>query len=112
MLEFLEKRSMQWMTAIRRRADAIRVKSTDVRKSRKETAMESLHEETRLCSRRSILTGSAVLLAGGIVGRVSNAFGAAKPSVDKAPPLPWKWVKLDPLEAGRRAYRAYLSEGG
>ncbi len=64
------------------------------------------------CSRRSILKGSAILLAGGIVGRVTGAVGAPKPAVDKAPPLPWKWVKLDPLEAGRRAYRAYLSEGG
>ena len=74
--------------------------------------MKKLGEEAGLCSRRSILTGSAVLLAGGIVGRVSNAFGAAKPAADKAPPLPWKWVKLDPLEAGRRAYRAYLEYGG
>jgi hypothetical protein len=74
--------------------------------------MKALEDEDGLCSRRSILTGSAVLLAGGIVGRISNAFGAPKPAVDKAPPLPWKWVKLDPLEAGRRAYRAYLSEGG
>jgi len=53
-----------------------------------------------------------VLLAGGIVGSIGKAYGAPKPAADKAPPLPWKWVKLDPLEAGRRAYRAYLSEGG
>lgn len=53
-----------------------------------------------------------MLLVGGLVGRISNAFGASKAAVDKAPPLPWQWVKLDPLEAGRRAYRAYLSEGG
>jgi hypothetical protein len=46
------------------------------------------------------------------MGRVNNVFGAAKPAADKAPPLPWKWVTLDPLEAGRRAYRAYLQEGG
>jgi len=74
--------------------------------------MKELTEETRLCSRRSILTGSAAVLMGGVLGRISNAFGAPKPAADKAPPLPWKWVKLDPLEAGRRAYRAYLSEGG
>ena len=24
--------------------------------------------------------------------------------------MPWKWVKLDPLEAGRRAYRIYLDK--
>jgi hypothetical protein len=77
--------------------------------------MRKINEEAGLCSRRSILTGSAMLLAAGIMGRVGSAFGAAKPAADKAPkapPLPWKWVKLDPLEAGRRAYRAYLSEGG
>ena len=74
--------------------------------------MITQNEEARSCSRRSILTGSAMLMLGGIVGRISSAFGAPSPSVEKAPPLPWKWVKLDPLEAGRRAYRAYLSEGG
>jgi len=54
-----------------------------------------------------------MLLVGGIAGRISRAYGApmiAAPAA--APPLPWKWVKLDPLEAGRRAYRAYLKEGG
>jgi hypothetical protein len=64
-------------------------------------------------SRRSILTGSAILLAGGIAGHISSAYGAPNPEVVKpAPPLPWKWVKLDPTEAGRRAYHAYLKEGG
>ena len=53
-----------------------------------------------------------MLLAGGIVGRISNAVGAPKPAADKAPPLPWKWAKLDPLEAGRRAYRFYLKNKG
>ncbi len=72
--------------------------------------MNTQKEEAVVCSRRSILTGSAMLLAGGIAGRISTTYGAAK--VEKAPPLPWKWVKLDPLEAGRRAYRAYLKEGG
>jgi hypothetical protein len=74
--------------------------------------MEEKREEAGLCSRRRILTGSAMLLAGGIVGRISNAVGAPKPAADKAPPLPWKWVKLDPLEAGRRAYRSYLEKKG
>jgi hypothetical protein len=74
--------------------------------------MRIQREESSLYSRRSILTGSAMLLVGGLVGRISNAFGASKAAVDKAPQLPWQWVKLDPLEAGRRAYRAYLSEGG
>ena len=71
-----------------------------------------LQEGSRVCSRRNILTGTAVLLAGGIMGRINTAFGAAKTTADKAPPLPWKWVKLDAMEAGRRAYHAYLKEGG
>jgi len=74
--------------------------------------MKEKREEARLCSRRNILRGSAMLLAGGIVGRISNAVGATKPAADKAPPLPWKWTKLDPLEAGRRAYRSYLEKKG
>ena len=69
--------------------------------------------ESRLYSRRSILTGSAMLLVGVIAGRISRAYGAPMIAAPvAAPPLPWKWVKLDPLEAGRRAYRAYLKEGG
>jgi hypothetical protein len=64
------------------------------------------------CSRRSMLTGSALLLTGGIAGRISNTYAASEPTPASAPPLPWKWPKLDPLEAGRRAYRAYLTGGG
>jgi len=74
--------------------------------------MKEKREEVGSCSRRRILAGSAMLLAGGIVGRISNAVGATKPAADKAPPLPWKWAKLDPLEAGRRAYRFYLKNKG
>ncbi len=74
--------------------------------------MERQEEESGLYSRRSILTGSAMLLVGGIAGRISSAYGAPTPAEAAAPPLPWKWVKLDPMEAGRRAYRAYLKEGG
>jgi len=68
--------------------------------------------EGELCSRRSILKGSALLLAGGIAGRISNTYAAPPPTFAPAPPLPWKWVKLDPLEAGRRAYRFYLEKKG
>jgi hypothetical protein len=74
--------------------------------------MKEKREEAGVCSRRRILTGSAMLLAGGIVGRISNAVGATKPAADKAPPLPWKWTKLDPLEAGRRTYHTYIKEYG
>jgi len=64
------------------------------------------------CSRRSILLGSAALLAGGIAGRISTSYAAQEPTCPPAPPLPWKWPKLDPLEAGTRAYEAYLKNKG
>jgi hypothetical protein len=67
-------------------------------------------------SRRNILTGSAALLAGGGLGSVMTSLAgsaiAATGSPAEAPPLPWKWAKLDPLEAGRRAYRFYKDKGG
>ena len=74
--------------------------------------MKGQNENTKLVSRRRILTGSAMLLTGGIVGGMSNACSAPAPTSTAAPPLPWKWVKLDPLEAGRRAYRFYLTNKG
>jgi len=63
-------------------------------------------------SRRSILLGSAALLAGGIAGRISTAAAAIEPTYSPAPPLPWKWPMLDPLEAGTRAYENYLKNKG
>ena len=73
-------------------------------------------ESTVTVSRRDILTGSAALLAAGGLGGLLPAYAAAvSPKAEApagAPPLPWKWVKLDPLEAGRRAYRGYLTGGG
>jgi hypothetical protein len=64
------------------------------------------------CSRRSVLLGSAALLAGGIAGRISTSYAAQEPTCPPAPPLPWKWPKLDPLEAGTRAYQNYLKNKG
>ena len=63
-----------------------------------------------------MLTGSAALLVGGAVGTVMTAFAASEPAktgktASEAPPLPWKWAKLDPLEVGRRAYRNYAIAG-
>jgi hypothetical protein len=85
-----------------------------------EDTMKELNEEPREdervgaedCSRRSILLGSAALLVGGIAGRISNAYAAPEPACAPAPPLPWKWPKLDPLEAGTRAYQSYLKFKG
>ena len=71
-------------------------------------------EKNELISRRSMVTGSAVFLLGTASGRISNAHAAssATPKAENAPPLPWPWVKLDPMEAGRRAYRSYLEQKG
>ncbi|HOD36209.1 MAG TPA: C-GCAxxG-C-C family protein [Syntrophales bacterium] len=76
--------------------------------------MNVQHKETGV-SRRSLLKMSAAVLAGGAAAGAMGAYAAAAPAAGKAPtapPLPWKWVKLDPLEAGRRAYRYYPTKGG
>jgi hypothetical protein len=66
-------------------------------------------------SRRCMLKDSATLLLSGVTGATAGAYAAtpAAGGTDAAPPpLPWKWVKLDPIEAGRRAYRFYKEKGG
>jgi hypothetical protein len=73
--------------------------------------MEKGQERVSLLSRRNFVTKAGIFVAGGIAGYGSLAL-AATPTETKPPPLPWKWVKLDPLEAGRRAYRSYLKEKG
>jgi hypothetical protein len=78
----------------------------------KEKPGSNAGEGTKECSRRSILLGTAALLMGGVAGRISNSYAAPEPTYAPAPPLPWKWVKLDPLEAGQRAYRTYLTNRG
>jgi hypothetical protein len=84
----------------------------DVMKERDEEPREEAGEGEGDCSRRSILLGSAALLAGGIAGRISTSYAAQEPTYAPAPPLPWKWPKLDPMEAGTRAYEAYLKNKG
>ena len=74
--------------------------------------MKIQKEEGGSVSRRRYLEGVCIASSGGIAGRISNTYAAPAPTPAPAPPLPWKWTKLDPLEAGRRAYRAYLSGGG
>ena len=76
--------------------------------------MKERKEEYVSFSRRSMLKESAIFLAGGIAGGIATACSTTAPSTPAqaatapdAPPLPWKWVKIDPLEAGRRAYRGY-----
>jgi hypothetical protein len=85
---------------------------TEQRLKRKEDIVEEQKEKTELVSRRNILKGSAALLVGGVAGRMSSAFAAPEPTNAPAPPLPWKWTQLDPMEAGTRAYQNYLKNKG
>ncbi len=63
-------------------------------------------------SRRNVLTGSGALLAGGIAGRATSPKAAAAQNTPDAPELPWPWAPIDPMEAGSRTYKAYLTQGG
>jgi hypothetical protein len=73
--------------------------------------VDSKNEKSSLFSRRNFITKLGIFLAGGIAGHGTGFASTPTPTVAEAPPLPWKWVKLDPLEAGRRAYRAYQKKG-
>ncbi len=77
--------------------------------------MSAYTQDIGTLSRRNLLTGSAALLASGAMGGSLGAYAAVAPAgaeAPAAPPLPWKYVNLDPLEAGRRAYRNYFDKGG
>jgi len=74
--------------------------------------MDSKKEKSSLLSRRNFITKAGIFLAGGIAGHGTGFAAAAAQTTTEPPPLPWKWVKLDPLEAGRRAYRSYLEKKG
>jgi hypothetical protein len=74
--------------------------------------MSSLERNDATISRRDVLTASAALVAGGGIGAALTGHAAVTDAPLAAPPLPWKWVKLDPLEAGQRAYRFYKEKGG
>ena len=63
-------------------------------------------------TRRNILLGSAALLVGRVSGGIGKAFAVPEPTHAPAPSLPWKWTRLDPMEAGTRAYRNYLKNKG
>jgi hypothetical protein len=76
-----------------------------------EIIMEKEQERASSLSRRNFMTKAGIFVAGGIAGCTSLA-STPTPKVTEPPPLPWKWVRLDPLEAGRRAYRGYLSKPG
>ncbi len=74
--------------------------------------MNSRKEPSMSLSRRSFMAKAGIFLAGGIAGHGTGFASTPAQTVPAPPPLPWKWVKLDPLEAGRRAYRSYLEKKG
>ena len=76
--------------------------------------MKAQHDEAEAVSRRNMLKQSAAFLVGGAAGGAVVGYAdtpAAGEAAPPAPPLPWKWVTLVPLEVGRRAYRNYPKGG-
>ncbi len=67
-------------------------------------------------SRRDFLNNAGAAAAGGLVVAAGSGLFAgreAKAAVpETTPPLPWKYAKLDPMEAGKRGYKNYLAKGG
>ena len=67
-------------------------------------------------SRRDFLNGAGIAAAGGLVvaagGGLTASPNAKASEMPEAPPLPWKYTKLDSLEAGKRGYENYLLNGG
>lgn len=62
-------------------------------------------------SRRKFIATAGVVTASGLLAENTLASVPGKQE-SAAPSLPWPWVKLDPQEAGERAFRAYHSKGG
>jgi len=62
-------------------------------------------------SRRKFIAATG-LVAGGMLTSRSLASVGTKSESAAAPPLPWSWAKLDPQEAGERAFRIYHEKGG
>lgn len=67
-------------------------------------------------SRRAFLNTAGCAAIGGLaVAAGSGLLGGRKAAAAEqaeAPPLPWKYEKLDPKEAGKRGYENYLAQGG
>ncbi|MGA7878238.1 MAG: twin-arginine translocation signal domain-containing protein [Desulfoferrobacter sp.] len=74
--------------------------------------MEKREERASALSRRNFMTKAGIFVAGGVAGYGASLALPATAKASEPPPLPWKWTKLDPLEAGRRAYRSYLEKKG
>lgn len=70
----------------------------------------------RRLSRRNFLNTAGSAAVGGLVAVTGASLFTGQKAVAaeaaEAPPLPWKYVKLDPKEAGKRGYENYLLRGG
>jgi len=73
--------------------------------------MEKKNLEDTLLSRRNFLAGAGAFAAGGLLGRGTSLASSPSPTAGSAPPLPWKWGEIDPMEAGSLAYRYYFDIG-
>jgi hypothetical protein len=65
-------------------------------------------------SRRKFIASTGLVAAGGILtsGAIASVSRETETASTTPPPLPWPWVKLDPQEAGERAFRNYHEKGG
>ena len=67
-------------------------------------------------TRRDFLNSAGAAAAGSLVVMAGSGLLArneAKAAVaETALPVPWKYAKLDPMEAGKRGYQNYLAKGG
>ena len=70
---------------------------------------KDIQDSTR---RRFLKSGGALLTSGVIGGIAANGMAQSRESSGKSTSLPWPWARLDPMEAGSRAYRYYLESGG
>lgn len=77
---------------------------------------EKQAEIARKLSRRKFLNTAGSAAVGGLVAVAGASLltgqKAAAANASEAPPLPWKYEKLDPKEAGKRGYENYLLRGG
>jgi len=67
-------------------------------------------------SRRIFLNSAGCAAMGGLAVAAGASLFTEKKAMatatQEAPSLPWKYVKLDPMEAGKRGYKNYLLNGG
>jgi hypothetical protein len=78
----------------------------------KETKMDD-RASCRSFSRRGFLRTGTTAVAAGIIGTAAGMTTAAANQANPATvKLPWPWARIDPMEAGSRAYHYYHESGG